>query len=67
MAQIRKTILVEPKIDDEIKAPHSFFSDDINLYICHIEGDLLYISTEKNAPKNECETFFAEDCYIIGY
>ena len=64
MALIRKQIEVEVKVGDEIKAPSSIFRDDLTLYVCHIEGDLLYLSTEKDSPKNECETSFAEDCYL---
>jgi adenine-specific DNA methylase len=65
MALIRKQIEVEVKVGDEIKAPNSIFRDDLTLYVCHIEGDLLYIDTEKDTPKNACETAFVEDCYLV--
>ena len=65
MALIRKQIEAEVKVGDEIKAPNSIFRDDLTLYVCHVEGDLLFISTEKDSPKNECETSFAEDCYLV--
>lgn len=65
MTLIRKEILVEPKIGDIVKAPNTIFRDDITLYICHIDDDLLYISPEKYSTKNECETAFIEDCYLI--
>ncbi len=65
MALIRKEILVEVKVNDVVKAPNSVYRDDLTLYVCHIEDDLLYISDEKNAPKEECETSFAEDCYLV--
>lgn len=65
MTLIRKTIYTDAKIGDIIKAPNGIFRDDLELYICHIDGNLLYISTDKNALKNECETAFAEDCYLI--
>ncbi len=65
MALIRKEILVEAKVNDVVKAPNSVYRDDLTLYVCHIEDDLLYISDEKNAPKEECETSFVEDCYLV--
>lgn len=65
MTLIRKQIEVEVKVGDEIKAPNSIFRDDLTLYVCHIEGDLLFLSTEKDTPKNECETSFVEDCYLV--
>jgi hypothetical protein len=65
MTQIKKLIKIEAKIGDEIKAPNSIFRDDLILYICHIDGDLLYINTEKNTSKDECETVFVEDCYLV--
>lgn len=66
MTLIRKTIMIEAKIGDEIKAPGSIYRNDLKLYICHISGDLLYISDEKNTPKDECESVFAEDCYVVS-
>ena len=63
--KLKKTVEVEAKVGDEVKAPDSIFRDDIKLYICHIEGDLLFISSEPNSPKDECETAFAEDCYLV--
>lgn len=65
MALIRKEIKVEVKVGDEIKAPNSIFRDDLTLYVCHIEGELLFISTEKESTKDECETSFVEDCYLV--
>ena len=65
MALIRKEILVEAKVNDVVKAPNSVYRDDLTLYVCHIEDDLLYISDEKNTPKEECETSFVEDCYLV--
>lgn len=65
MALIRKQIEVEVKVGDVIKAPNTIFRDDLTLYVCHIEGDLLYISDEIDSPKDECETSFAEDCYLV--
>ena len=64
MALIRKEIQVEAKVGDIVKAPNTIFRDGLTLYICHIEGDLLYISTVKDSPKEECETSFVEDCYL---
>lgn len=65
MAIIRKYIEVEAKIGDIVKAPFSIFREDLTIYICHIEGDILYISTEKDSPKEDCETTFADDCFLI--
>jgi hypothetical protein len=65
MPLIQKTILVEPNIGDKIKAPHSVFRDDLELYICFITGDILHISCEKDAPLEECVAAFCEDCYLI--
>jgi len=65
MALISKLIQVEAKIGDQIKAPTSIFNDDQKLYICHIEGDILFIDTQPNSPKDECETAFIEDCYLV--
>ena len=64
MAVIRKTIEVEVKVGDIVRAPNTIFRDDLVLYVCHIEGDLLYVSNDIGAPKNECERTFAEDCYL---
>lgn len=64
MTLIRKQIHIEVKVGDIVKAPNTIFRDDITLYVCHIEGDLLYISDEKDSPKDECETSFVEDCFI---
>jgi adenine-specific DNA methylase len=64
MAKIRKEIEVEVQIGDIISTTNHFYRSDVTLYVCHIDGDLLYISDEENSPKNECETFFAEDCYL---
>lgn len=64
MALIRKEIQVEAKIGDIVLAPTTVFRSDITLYICYIEGDLLFISDEKDSPMDECETSFAEDCYL---
>jgi adenine-specific DNA methylase len=65
MAIIRKYIEVEAKIGDIIKAPFSIFREDLTLYICYIEGDLLYISPEKDSPKEDCETTFSDDCFLL--
>ena len=65
MPLIKKEIQVEANIGDIIKAPNTVYREDITLYICHIEGDLLYISDSKNTPKDECESTFAEDCYLV--
>jgi hypothetical protein len=65
MALISKLIKVEAKIGDEIKAPISIFNDNVKLYICHIEGDLLFFDTDLNSPKDECEAAFAEDCHLV--
>ncbi len=65
MALIRKEILVEVKVGDVIKAPNTVYRDDLTLYVCHIDGDLLYISTEIDSPKVDCETSFVEDCYLV--
>jgi len=64
MALIRKEIQVEVKIGDIVKAPNTIFREDLTLYVCHIDDDLLFISPEKDASKDECETSFAEDCYL---
>jgi hypothetical protein len=53
------------KVGDIVKAPNTVYRDDITLYVCYIDGDLLYISDDKNATKDECETSFVEDCYRI--
>jgi hypothetical protein len=66
MALIRKTIEVEAQVGDEVKAPNTVYRSDLQIYICHIEGDILFVSPEKDRPKNECETTFAEDCYIVN-
>ena len=65
MALIRTKALVEVKVGDIVKAPETVYRSDLILYVCHIEGDLLYISDEIDAPKNECETSFVEDCYLL--
>jgi len=65
MTLIRKTILVPVKIGDLIMAPDSIFRADLDLYVCGIKGDMLYIDTEPNTPITECERVFAEDCYLI--
>jgi adenine-specific DNA methylase len=62
---IKKEILLEVKVGDMIKAPNTIYRDDLTLYVCHIEGDLLYISDEPNTPKEDCETSFVEDCYLV--
>ena len=41
MALIRKEILVEVKVGDVVKAPNTIYRDDLTLYVCHIEDDLL--------------------------
>ena len=64
MAVIRKVIEVEVKVGDIVKAPNTIFREDLVLYVCHIDGDLLYVSDEPNTPKKECESTFAEDCYL---
>ena len=63
MALIRKEIEVEAQVGDMVKLPSYMVSrDDIN--ICHIEGDLLYISDTQDSPRNDCQSIFAEDCYL---
>ena len=64
MTLIRKEIEVEAKIGDIVLAPKTVYRSDLTLYICYIKGDLLYISDEKDAPIEECEKSFAEDCYL---
>jgi len=64
MALIKKQIEVEAKVGDKIKAPDSIFRDDIELFICYIQDDLLFISPYLNSTMDQCETVFAEDCYI---
>lgn len=66
MAIIKKISEVEAKIGDIVKAPFSIFREDLKIYICHIEGDILYISPEKNSPKEDCETTFSDDCFLCG-
>lgn len=65
MTLIRKQIEVEVKVGDIVKTTRGIFRDDLTLYVCHIEGDLLYISDEIGSSKNECETCFVEDCYLV--
>jgi len=66
MTLIRKTIQVEAQVGDIVKAPNTVFREDIQLYICHIDNDLLYVSDVLNTLKSECEVSFAEDCYIVN-
>ena len=35
MAVIRKTIEVEVKVGDIVRAPNTIFRDDLVLYVCH--------------------------------
>ena len=60
---------IETQIGDRVKflnlINYNVFRSDLDLYVCHIEGDLLFISDEMGAPKEECETAFVEDCQII--
>jgi hypothetical protein len=65
MALIKKQIEVEAQIGDQVKAPKTIFRSDLTLYICHIEGDLLYVSPISSADKDDCETSFVDDCYLI--
>ncbi len=65
MALIKKTIEVFAEVGNEIKAPGSIFRDDLKLFICHIEGDLLFISDEPGTIKEDCESVFAEDCCLV--
>ena len=65
MTLIRKKIEVEVKVGDIVKTTRGIFIDDLTLYVCHIEGDLLYISDEINSSKDMCETCFVEDCYLV--
>jgi hypothetical protein len=62
---IRKEILVEVKVGDVIKAPNTIFRNDLTLYVCHVEGDLIYISDKINTPKHECEVSLVQDCYLV--
>jgi len=66
MAKVKKVCLVEVKIGDKIESDYSIFRNDLDIYVCHIDDDLLYISTELNVPKDECERVFAEDCYLVS-
>jgi hypothetical protein len=65
MAIIKKEIPVEAKVGDIITTKSSIFRSDLTLYICFIVNDLLYISPEADCKKNDCETVFAEDCYLV--
>jgi hypothetical protein len=65
MGLIKKEISVEVKVGDIVKTTRGIFRDDLTLYVCHIDGDLLYISDEINTPKDDCETSFIEDCYLV--
>jgi hypothetical protein len=58
-------VWIEVKVGDLVKVPNTVYRDDLTLYVCHIENDLLYISDEKNTLKEECETSFVEDCYLV--
>ena len=49
MTLIKKQIEVEAKIGDKIKAPGSIFREDIDLFICYIQDDLLFISDDENS------------------
>lgn len=57
MAKIKKI-----EVGDIVKPTRGIFRDDLTLYVCHIEGDILYISDESNCAKENCETVFVEDC-----
>lgn len=63
---LKKTILAEAAIGDEIKAPLSIFRDDLKLYICHIDKNLVYFNTSPNTPKSQCESAFAEDLELAS-
>jgi hypothetical protein len=65
MALIRKEILVEVKVGDIVKSSTTIYNDSIKLYVCYIEGDLLYISDDKKSLKEDCEKSFVEDCYLV--
>ena len=65
MALIRKQIEVEIKVGDIVKTTRGIFRDDLTLYVCHIDGDLLYISDEIGSSKDVCESYFVEDCYLV--
>lgn len=56
---------IDVQIGDVVKAPNTIFRSDLDLYVCFIEGDLLFISDDKGASKGECETALVEDCQII--
>ena len=49
----------------EIKTTRGIYRDDIQIFICHIEGEFLWYSDIKNTPKEECEGTFIEDCYLV--
>lgn len=66
MALIKKTIEVEAHIGDEIKTDMTVFRDDLRLFIIDIQGDLLFISYDINATRDECETVFVEDCIKVN-
>jgi len=58
-----KTIsYTEPTIGDEVQVDSPFHG---TLYICHIEDDIIYISYDKKAHKDECVTFFGDDVTIV--
>ena len=65
MAYIKKEIIVEVKIGDEVYAPWTDYGLGTSLYVCHIDGDMLYINPNKNASREECEKHNAENCELI--
>lgn len=73
MALVRKEVMIEVKIGDTVECPNSILKDDSwrygrsssNLYVCHIEDDLLFLSKNINSYKDECEVVLAEDCYLV--
>lgn len=65
--KVRTISYSEPKVGDKISTDGTIFRDGVELFICHIEGELIYFSWDKSATKGECETSFAEDATILRY
>ena len=69
MAKIRKEVFVEAKVGDEIRVKGTYFRSDLPLFINHIEeglsSSLIFYSFDKGLPKDECETAFDEDCFLV--
>jgi len=65
MAKIKKTIEIETEVGMEIKTTRGIYRDDIRIFICYVDGNIIYYSDDKNAPIKECESIHSEDCYLI--